>query len=157
MLTGWRARVGGKTAEYGTGKPGWPLLTARQPQAPRAPVAQLDRALPSEGRGHRFESCRVRQIFQYLKCICRRRLLARVSTKSAPARVSLELLVDRACSFILLCEGLLKYRELRERGTGCRVLAQFLSLLRSQPSRLPFPTAGATGNLGDRIVVPKNR
>ena len=24
------------------------------------PVAQLDRALPSEGRGHRFESCRVR-------------------------------------------------------------------------------------------------
>jgi len=28
----------------------------------QAPVAQLDRALPSEGRGHRFESCRVRQI-----------------------------------------------------------------------------------------------
>ena len=26
-----------------------------------APVAQMDRALPSEGRGHRFESCRVRQ------------------------------------------------------------------------------------------------
>src|SRR3546814_3268994 len=25
----------------------------------RGPVAQLDRALPSEGRGHRFESCRV--------------------------------------------------------------------------------------------------
>jgi hypothetical protein len=30
----------------------------------KAPVAQLDRALPSEGRGHRFESCRVRQRFQ---------------------------------------------------------------------------------------------
>lgn len=29
----------------------------------KAPVAQLDRALPSEGRGHRFESCRVRQYF----------------------------------------------------------------------------------------------
>ena len=28
--------------------------------SPLAPVAQLDRALPSEGRGHRFESCRVR-------------------------------------------------------------------------------------------------
>lgn len=27
-----------------------------------APVAQLDRVLPSEGRGHRFESCRVHQI-----------------------------------------------------------------------------------------------
>ena len=31
-----------------------------------APVAQLDRALPSEGRGHRFESCRARQFFQRL-------------------------------------------------------------------------------------------
>ena len=31
----------------------------RIPPATRAPVAQLDRALPSEGRGHRFESCRV--------------------------------------------------------------------------------------------------
>src|SRR6185312_10614136 len=30
-------------------------------RAPYALVAQLDRALPSEGRGHRFESCRVRQ------------------------------------------------------------------------------------------------
>jgi hypothetical protein len=28
---------------------------------PYAPVAQLDRALPSEGKGHTFESCRVRQ------------------------------------------------------------------------------------------------
>ena len=25
-----------------------------------APVAQLDRVRPSEGRGHRFESCRAR-------------------------------------------------------------------------------------------------
>jgi hypothetical protein len=29
--------------------------------SPHAPVAQLDRALPSEGKGHTFESCRVRQ------------------------------------------------------------------------------------------------
>ena len=29
---------------------------------PHAPVAQLDRALPSEGKGHTFESCRVRQL-----------------------------------------------------------------------------------------------
>lgn len=39
----------------------------RTPPAPPAtnrpaPVAQLDRVLPSEGRGHRFESCRVRQL-----------------------------------------------------------------------------------------------
>src|SRR3984893_16144746 len=32
----------------------------------RAPVAQLDRALPSEGRGREFESRRVRQVFNYL-------------------------------------------------------------------------------------------
>jgi hypothetical protein len=31
---------------------------------PDAPVAQLDRALPSEGKGHTFESCRVRQYLQ---------------------------------------------------------------------------------------------
>ena len=30
-----------------------------------APVAQLDRVLPSEGRGHRFESCRARQPYSY--------------------------------------------------------------------------------------------
>jgi hypothetical protein len=29
-----------------------------------APVAQLDRVSPSEGEGHRFESCRVRQLHQ---------------------------------------------------------------------------------------------
>src|ERR1700684_4232322 len=33
---------------------------------PHAPVAQLDRALPSEGRGQGFESLRARQYFQYL-------------------------------------------------------------------------------------------
>jgi hypothetical protein len=32
-----------------------------------APVAQLDRALPSEGKGHTFESCRVRQSFLCLQ------------------------------------------------------------------------------------------
>jgi hypothetical protein len=32
-------------------------------EAGEAPVAQLDRALPSEGKGHTFESCRVRHIF----------------------------------------------------------------------------------------------
>lgn len=40
--------------------------TASGANAPLAPVAQLDRALPSEGKGRTFESCRVRQIFQAL-------------------------------------------------------------------------------------------
>src|SRR5665213_3185321 len=35
---------------------------------PNAPVAQLDRALPSEGKGHTFESCRVRQIYDRGSC-----------------------------------------------------------------------------------------
>ena len=33
---------------------------------PQAPIAQLDRALPSEGRGQRFESSWVRQFFNDL-------------------------------------------------------------------------------------------
>src|SRR4051812_44705991 len=37
-----------------------------------APVAQLDRALPSEGRGHKFESCRARHDFKDLLVISRR-------------------------------------------------------------------------------------
>src|SRR5258707_15360941 len=36
-----------------------------------APVAQLDRALPSEGKGHTFESCRVRQFFFLYNAVCR--------------------------------------------------------------------------------------
>ena len=42
---------------------GRPLPTSGQSAkwCPYAPVAQLDRALPSEGKGHTFESCRVRQ------------------------------------------------------------------------------------------------
>ena len=35
-----------------------------------APVAQLDRALPSEGKGHTFESCRVRQYYQGFPQLC---------------------------------------------------------------------------------------
>ncbi len=46
--------------------PPHPLLPRRKPSDKRnpllrhAPVAQLDRAPPSEGGGHTFESCRVR-------------------------------------------------------------------------------------------------
>jgi len=35
------------------------------PMTKDALVAQLDRALPSEGRGHRFESCRVHHFFKF--------------------------------------------------------------------------------------------
>src|SRR6266481_9805578 len=81
-----RTRVPGSIPSRCTGSPALPLglLSAkegarlfdlsshrlRQVESCRvdksAPVAQLDRALPSEGRGHRFESCRARQLFQSL-------------------------------------------------------------------------------------------
>jgi hypothetical protein len=40
--------------------------------SPNAPVAQLDRALPSEGKGHTFESCRVRHHLIKQACGSRR-------------------------------------------------------------------------------------
>src|SRR5690554_5375322 len=67
---------GGKV---GNGMPGWTarayavtiLAASRGPERPmykrdqyKAPVAQLDRVLPSEGRGRRFKSCRARQKHQ---------------------------------------------------------------------------------------------
>lgn len=54
---------------------------------PKAPVAQLDRALPSEGRGHRFESCRVRQLRQ-LPPTSKRELVPRNQSVSSAAAVS---------------------------------------------------------------------
>ena len=41
-----------------------PARVVRDPTP--APVAQLDRALPSEGRGREFESRRVRQFHQLI-------------------------------------------------------------------------------------------
>jgi hypothetical protein len=38
---------------------------SRPDQGCAGPVAQLDRASPSEGEGRTFESCRVRQVFRY--------------------------------------------------------------------------------------------
>src|SRR5580704_3647308 len=43
---------------------------------PNAPVAQLDRALPSEGRGQGFESLRARQGKPYIYCVFRKTLTA---------------------------------------------------------------------------------
>src|SRR5262249_38688853 len=50
-----------------------------------APVAQLDRALPSEGRGHKFESCRARQTNQSVSRILRRCVKGRL-TKDSPMK-----------------------------------------------------------------------
>jgi hypothetical protein len=58
---------------------------------PHAPVAQLDRALPSEGKGHRFDSYRVRHLrtkprtFPFAFCLpamtaCRTSLLPMIRT-----------------------------------------------------------------------------
>ena len=66
-----RTRAGdpSETVALGTRRKSRRRLLRRRPQAgnqhrPRqGPVAQLDRALPSEGRGRRFESFRVRHFF----------------------------------------------------------------------------------------------
>ncbi len=44
------------------------MIPAPLPGSRRAPVAQLDRVLPSEGRGHRFESCRARHLDRGRAC-----------------------------------------------------------------------------------------
>jgi hypothetical protein len=73
----------------GTGTIGFRGDNCRSPagglERPSAPVAQLDRVLPSEGRGHRFESCRARQqtIVVVLKSLHRRKFHA---TRYAPVR-----------------------------------------------------------------------
>ena len=60
--------IGGSTRPFSEGRrPAWHAADIAAP-APfgyleqQPPVAQLDRALPSEGRGHKFKSCRARQI-----------------------------------------------------------------------------------------------
>ena len=55
------SRPGGD-GNRGLGKP--PSHRPGRLQQKSAPVAQLDRVLPSEGRGHRFESCRARHYNQ---------------------------------------------------------------------------------------------
>ena len=47
-----------------------------------APVAQLDRALPSEGKGHTFESCRVRQNIKCLGSISQIRASVNLTKRS---------------------------------------------------------------------------
>src|SRR2546426_2855079 len=56
-----------------------PALPRREPSANdllSAPVAQLDRALPSEGRGREFESRRARHDFNGLASLVKSHLLA---------------------------------------------------------------------------------
>lgn len=62
----------------------------------QAPVAQLDRALPSEGKGHTFESCRVRHLSKLFKRSPLSAMLAGKHWVSSP-RGSLVLLLDRGC------------------------------------------------------------
>jgi hypothetical protein len=52
-----------------------------------APVAQLDRALPSEGRGHKFESCRARHFFAFSFGAVRR-MSAQYVRAAFPARTA---------------------------------------------------------------------
>src|SRR3546814_8377375 len=59
-----------------------------RPRRTCAPVAQLDRALPSEGRGHKFESCRVHHLFNNLEDTGFRQLTLSYSLATAMRRES---------------------------------------------------------------------
>jgi hypothetical protein len=48
------------------------------------PVARKGRGLPSEGKGHTFESCRVRQYYQVLSQFWLLSIIARVTVVSLP-------------------------------------------------------------------------
>ena len=65
--TAMSSPIGGKNGRQEGSLPRRPELSCGH----RGPVAQLDRALPSEGRGHEFESRRVRQRTSYMKTIIR--------------------------------------------------------------------------------------
>src|SRR5262249_18004058 len=62
----------GKLRSLRSVRQGWPRCRSRSVSIFRgqAPVAQLDRALPSEGRGQGFESLRARQQSQDLTHLC---------------------------------------------------------------------------------------
>ena len=59
------------------GVPSGPSIGARAKMATLAPVAQLDRVLVSEAKGHRFDSCRARQIASALRRMGRSRAVSR--------------------------------------------------------------------------------
>jgi hypothetical protein len=52
-----------------------------------APVAQLDRAPPSEGGGHTFESCRVRHSHEAIGFLSKRRLVDVIASSLDQLRV----------------------------------------------------------------------
>src|ERR1700738_2868610 len=55
--------------------PSWLIQVLAQPfRFPSAVDSRVDWRLPSEGKGHTFESCRVRQFFFVYNAICRRGL-----------------------------------------------------------------------------------
>ena len=63
---GGRPGGGGVAREAGADGEALIRLRFRAMGLRAGPVAQLDRASPSEGEGRTFESCRVRQFFQWL-------------------------------------------------------------------------------------------
>lgn len=66
-MDGWR-RMQYHRAPAGTCQPRMPAHAVEyRALVPKASVAQLDRVLPSEGRGRTFESCRMRQKIKDLR------------------------------------------------------------------------------------------
>ena len=112
-------------------RPAWPMVRPCGP--PRAPVAQLDRALPSEGRGHRFESCRVRHSFSLSRrdarrCACvRSRIVGRAGGRQIDTRGANPPSAPTRETPILLTQGRL--------GTGERMSRSAYRGIRQRPAR----------------------
>ncbi len=62
---------------------------------PKAPIAQLDRALPSEGRGQRFESSWVRQLMAFLHSLNRPLMAEKASYLNLLAKDAVTRLIQR--------------------------------------------------------------
>ena len=84
--------------QAGTGQSSVPAASMREYR--HAPVAQLDRVLPSEGKGHRFESCRAR----HLLCRCAALVLMQVRQHRRQTRSNFQTLAiaQRHCRFTVV-------------------------------------------------------
>ena len=106
----------------------------------KAPVAQLDRALPSEGKGQRFESPRARHYLKAFSPRTENHVSSRVSTgyaQSPRARGS------RSCGNVAASLGLRHFCGLKNRWHGCR-------MSRAVPAHRPWPRPRKSGRGSNR-------
>jgi hypothetical protein len=129
-----------------------------------APVAQLDRALPSEGRGHRFESCRVRHLRTKPRTCAAETSCSNLSTSRQHQKSGGSLIIQFSSSFCMEHQLFQSLRAILHLPSRARVsTAEFFGRrhwcanMAWEPgqSRLRLPTSTRSGNrlwcLGKRL------